>query len=987
MSQPDALVTQEGSQTTALESPADIIIYGGAAGSGKSYLGLLKTLAGTSDPKFNGIVFRRNATTLRDGLWAEAKDMYKPWTPKIQEQPMRMEFDGAVVKFNHLEHDKDAEKDHQGKQYSLVVFDEGCQFSEYQVTYLMSRLRSAAEGNSQMLITCNPDPDSFLCTWIDWWLDDDGYPIPERSGVIKYYCRVNGVMKFADTEKELKDNYSDALHVYNPRTGKHVYAPPKTMTFIGGTIFDNPALIEANPQYLSELNSLPSIEKARLLDGNWYVRPEGSSYYNRSWVKPTDTLPKSIVGCRAWDKASTEPSDVNKYPDYTACIKMYKSREGFFYIVGDYHNTCHDKTDPEVFGRFRETPGSRDVKILSQAKHDGPEIAIILPKDPAAAGATEYLESAKKLTGEGFRVQQDPMPAQTSKLTRYVPFSSACENGLVYILEHTFNKATLEHFHKENESFDGERSTKLRKDDLPDCSASAFNWLCKKAVIPSFSLEDFTRDNPFGQEFILAKEYPLGLVANELTTIGLNVNNGVILEDIYEELTYPASRVTYTKMWHDPTISAANHTIRSFVRKVVYKVGVDAVDPTQEQINQIEFIKSCMGDMSESFSDTVNESLSMLKYGFSVHEKVLKYRNDKGKYKSKFDDGRIGWAKLPIRSQDSLSEWIFDDKGRELKGVKQDLNLVSTNYNRNTGKVAFDNNELEIPRKKFMLFRHNVERNNPEGTSPLKACYIPWKYKSQIEEYQSAGISRDLGGLPVIKLPPEYMSKDAPEDKKAVYEYYKNVIRNLHANEQAGLILPKYVDEVTKADMFEFELVSVNGGKMYDTVAIINSYENKILMTYLADVLKLGQDASGSFALSDNKTNLLAVGIKSVIEEILQEFNKDLIPQTLVMNGWKRSNDMPKITIDDFDERDLDDLGKFIQRCVSVKSMEVDQSLSDWLRSQAGAPPVDRSSPLDEKLVPDSESKAGEGMKTAGEGTSKSPTGSKDSSTSNKENA
>jgi hypothetical protein len=163
---------------------------------------------------------------------------------------------------------------------------------------------------------------------------------------------------------------------------------------------------------------------------------------------------------------------------------------------------------------------------------------------------------------------------------------------------------------------------------------------------------------------------------------------------------------------------------------------------------------------------------------------------------------------------------------------------------------------------------------------------------------------------------------------------------------------------------------------MYDTVAIINNYENKILMTYLADVLKLGQDASGSFALSDNKTNLLAVGIKSVIEEILQEFNNDLIPQTLTLNGWEDKGDFPKIVVEDLDERDLEPLGKFIQQVVSVGAMETDEDMSDFLRETIGAPPVDRTKPLKPEMVSgggEAPSRSGDGMKTGGDGTASTP--------------
>jgi len=230
------------------------------------------------------------------------------------------------------------------------------------------------------------------------------------------------------------------------------------------------------------------------------------------------------------------------------------------------------------------------------------------------------------------------------------------------------------------------------------------------------------------------------------------------------------------------------------------------------------------------------------------------------------------------------------------------------------------------------------------------------------------------------------MSENASEDKKKVYAYYKDVIRNLHANEQAGIILPSFVDPESKKELFTFRLESVQGGKMYDTPAIISQYENKILMTFLADVLKLGQDASGSFALSDNKTNLLAVGIKAIIDEILQEFNRDLIPQTLKLNGWAITDDIPKITVEELDERDLGVLGKFIQHVSAVGAMEVDEDFSEWIRTEMGAPPVNRDKPIDPKMVAGGESKSGEGIKTgATNGTAKTVAGG-DSSASNTEN-
>jgi predicted phage terminase large subunit-like protein len=479
---------QEGAQEIAMNAPQDIVIYGGAAGSGKTHLMLLRPLLQIHDPKFNAIFFRRTGPQLSGAgsVWDEAKQLYSEFGARIRENDREIIFpSGAKIKFSHMEHEKN-KIDHQGKQYTHVYFDEGTHFTQGQITYLMSRLRSAAEVKSSMFISCNPDPDSFIAQLIDWWLDEDGFPDKKKSGVTKYYGSVKNDIYFTDTEEEMAELYPQVCWVWNPLTEKKIYVPPKTITFIGGTIFDNPALIMANPNYLAELNALPQIEKDRLLHGNWYARPEGSSHFQRKWLTVVDRVPESAINCRAWDKAATEPSEKNTHPDYTASIRMAKDRHGFFYLIGDFQEDNYDKKDckqNKVLGRFRERSGRRDVLIHKQTEHDGSSCTVVFSQDPGSAGITEFTESAKKLICEGYVVKKDPMPTQSGKLTRYLPFSSAAENGLVYLVKNTFNPATLEAFFKENEAFDGERSSDHRKDDWPDTVASAFNHLSSARTV------------------------------------------------------------------------------------------------------------------------------------------------------------------------------------------------------------------------------------------------------------------------------------------------------------------------------------------------------------------------------------------------------------------------------------------------------------------------------------------------------------------------
>ena len=213
------------------------------AGSGKSRLLLLKALAHAyNDPYFEGVVFRRTTSALRDGggLFSEAKKLFAPLKPKVKEKDMIIEFPntkGGNIKFTHLELESDAEKNHQGKQYSFVGFDELCHFSQSQFLYLLGRLRSESRTDSFCMGTCNPDPDSWTLSFVEDYLDEQGYPKPEWCGKIRYFVIVDDKPVFRDTPEEIEESYPDLVWSINDVTGEKVYIPPLSFSFIGGTIW------------------------------------------------------------------------------------------------------------------------------------------------------------------------------------------------------------------------------------------------------------------------------------------------------------------------------------------------------------------------------------------------------------------------------------------------------------------------------------------------------------------------------------------------------------------------------------------------------------------------------------------------------------------------------------------------------------------------------------------------------------------------------
>ena len=464
----------------------------------------------------------------------------------------------------------------------------------------------------------------------------------------------------------------------------------------------------------------------------------------------------------------------------------------------------------------------------------------------------------------------------------------------------------------------------------------------------------------------------------ELAYTGLKTDDGTVRENVINQLVFPENVKTYKEMSYDSSVASATSTIRDFIQGVTW-----SFDETQEGIDPRYpkgFLQQCSEDMERTFADYISESLSILEYGFSVQEKVYKRRNNEGKFKSKYDDNLFGWAKLPARSQDTVRKWLWSEDGRDLTGVQQDLSLVSSN---NIDRFKRASNKINIPRNRFLLFRYNPIRDNPEGQSPLNSCYISWMYKKQLEETEASGIAKDMGGMMLIELPPEYMAKDAPADKKAVYEYCTNLIRNYHVNQQSGIVFPRYFDD-SKNNVFGIKLIGVEGsGKQYDVGATIKRHDMKILMTFLADVLALGHDGVGSYSLSSDKTNLLSKKISSVLSYITKVFNEDLIPDTFARNGWD-TKVLPKLVHSDLEKQPLDDLSKYVQRIVTSGAVEVDKSMSNFLRDQLPLKPEGKGEKLDDELIAGGSSRSGEGQGTSGVGDTQ---GGGSGSDNNKENS
>lgn len=307
MAEPDKAVIgpQVGPQTAFLSTSADIAIYGGSAGGGKTWGLLMEPLRHIHNPGFGAVFFRRTTVQVRNegGLWDESEKLYPLLGAAPKEHVLSWDFPaGATISFAHLEHDKTVQN-WQGSQIPLICFDELTHFSAKQFWYMVSRNRSMCGVRPYIRATCNPDAGSWVATFIAWWLDPDtGLPIPERSGVLRWFVRVNDVLIWADSPEELTG------YMALDENGEMAPIPAKSVTFIPAKLTDNKLLMAADPGYMANLMSLPTVERERLLGGNWKIKNTEGLVFTNWRVMEFETPPDAVRRFGADWGMSIDPS-------------------------------------------------------------------------------------------------------------------------------------------------------------------------------------------------------------------------------------------------------------------------------------------------------------------------------------------------------------------------------------------------------------------------------------------------------------------------------------------------------------------------------------------------------------------------------------------------------------------------------------------------------------------------------------------------------
>ncbi len=441
----------QAKQAQFLSTPADIALYGGSAGSGKTFaaLLLLAQFDRISVPLYRAVVFRTSypAIAAPGSIWDDSQELYRDLGGKPNNSKYLWTFpSGASIKMSYLSRLSEA-YGWKGAQLDTILFEELTEFrneGEDVFWYLLSRGRSRAGLPVKIRATTNPDADSWVRPLIDWWIGDDGYPIPERSGVLRWFVRRGDELTWGATREELIVNEHD---------------DPKSFTFISGKVTDNQKLLDKNPGYIGTLESLHPVERERLLKGNWNIRFQRGEVYQARWFRVVDPQQcnnaEYIYHCRFWDLAGT-PRGVSKNAYYTVGV-LISVTVGLEFVVQDV-----------IYAQV--SAGDVPQLMLKTARSDGQEVMVVWEKEPATGGLF-FSAQAKKILYEFSTFSVLP---KDSKRARALPYATAASQGKVLLREAKWNKM----YALKLEEFDGTPEPLVA--DLSDASAGAYKFLANK---------------------------------------------------------------------------------------------------------------------------------------------------------------------------------------------------------------------------------------------------------------------------------------------------------------------------------------------------------------------------------------------------------------------------------------------------------------------------------------------------------------------------
>jgi len=422
---------------------------------------------------------------------------------------------------------------------------------------------------------------------------------------------------------------------------------------------------------------------------------------------------------------------------------------------------------------------------------------------------------------------------------------------------------------------------------------------------------------------------------SELGGTGLRNSHGNIDEEVLRDLQWPNCINVYKQMESDALISGALYAIKQFIKSAEWKVEeYNGPDKPADAKEQAEFLRTCLDDMEKSWSDVLEDVLSFLTYGFSVHEIVYKKRlgmqpPGRKQYRSRYNDGKIGWAKIPIRSQDSIDEFKTSPRG-DLLAVHQ--------------KDYWNKIDVWIPADRFLLFRTSSYKDNPYGRSVLNGAYRAYYFRRNLEIMESIGVERNLSGIPVIRVPSDILSIDADDNAQKLRAMYETMGSMLKKNDQSYVMLPSDIygngDAATGNYIYDISLLRSDGTNLAAISPLIHRWDHRIMQSMLTDFILTGTESVGSYAMASSKVDAFKVSISSYLDTVANQFNEKAIPVLMKYNGWDAEK-APTLKHHGVEKMSLEPLADILKKAGETGFITPDEGIENFIRELLGVGPME----------------------------------------------
>lgn len=384
---------------------------------------------------------------------------------------------------------------------------------------------------------------------------------------------------------------------------------------------------------------------------------------------------------------------------------------------------------------------------------------------------------------------------------------------------------------------------------------------------------------------------------------GTTIFSGYFDEEYLADLKGQPAADKYDQMRrNDARVRMCLAAVSNPIRSASWEIQA-AQDADENQERQKELVEHILfSDLNKTWQELLSEILSFIAFGHSVFELVDKVVLDHPKFGS-----YNGLSQIGFRSQRTLWRWNLNKETGKIESLEQ---TVYGDLDR----------QVLIPGDRLLVFSLEKEGDNYEGISGLRACYGSWYRKQVYLKLMAIGIERNAVPTPKVKFPPNFPAS----------EQWSQLVANLEAltsHQQNYLLYPNTVE-------IDFNTNNFDPEKVKEAIKFENE---EMSFAFLQNFLLLGQQGSGSYALSFDLSDFYLSGIESVAQLVCDQFNRIVIPKLVKMNFGPQEV-YPKLVCSGISDKAGKEFAEMLKLLFDSKGIVPDDKLEENLRKRLGLP-------------------------------------------------